>query len=457
MSVINTLRIGQAGIKASSYGIEVTAQNVTNASTEGYVRRRVVQEPRTPTRGNRGVFQGSGVSVISVNRSIDRNVVARTLEAMGDEAQARTAHESLQILESSFREGDLAGLSDRLDAFFDSLSELSLEPSDEGLRKAALDAGEDFTDSVNRAAGAASETITRIESRLEDEIENINETLQSIQVLNKQISDSDAVTGPGDLLDKRDALLEGVAQKLGVDVEYKSNGQVNLYVGGHAIVQDVHIRELSLSGSAGSIDVMVSVDASEVTVTGVLGGEFGGLFEARQGAETTVNDLNTFAEDFADAFNAQHALGYDRTSASGGDFFSFGSDPAISLALDSSLAADSDLLAAAGSPSAEVGDGSNLTELMDIEEDKLFGGGTQTSRDFISSIYSDLGSEVRGHAIDAETFSMTRSDLSSLKEAFSSVDLDEEAVSLIRYQASYEAAARVVSIADDLLGVLMRM
>jgi len=457
MAVMNTLNIAHTGLKTAAYGIEVTAQNVNNASTEGYVRRRVVQQPRAPTRGNRGVYRGSGVAVTSVNRSIDRNVVARTLEALGDEAQARASHESLQVLETGFREGDLSSLADRFDQFFDSLSELTMEPADYGLRQSVLNAGEAFAGSLNRAAQATVDTVADIESRIEDEIGDINETLEAIQALDRQISESDAVQGPADLLDHRDALMEQVAQKIGVDIEYKANGQVNLFVGGHAIVQDVHIRELTVSGSAGSLEVQLSVDASVVTVTGLIGGELGGLVAARSVAQDTGDSLNTFAEDFADAFNTQHALGYDRTSAVGGDFFTFGGSAAISFALDTSLAADSDLVAVAGAPSAEVGDGDNLTALLAVEESLLFDGGTKASRDFISSVYSDLGSEVRGFEIDAETYAAAYSDLNSLKTAISAVDLDDEAVNLIRYQASYEAAARVVSVADEMFETLMRM
>ena len=107
--------------------------------------------------------------------------------------------------------------------------------------------------------------------------------------------------------------------------------------------------------------------------------------------------------------------------------------------------------------SAEVGDGGNLIELIGIESSKLFDGGTKSSRDFIAGIYSDLGTEVKAFAIDAETQGIALSDLTSLKDAVSTVDLDEEAVNLIKYQASYEAAARVVSISDQLLDTLMRM
>jgi flagellar hook-associated protein 1 FlgK len=202
----------------------------------------------------------------------------------------------------------------------------------------------------------------------------------------------------------------------------------------------------------------MSVDSGTVTITGSLGGELGGLINARTVAQSTSDKLDTFAQDFADTFNGQHGLGYDRTGAIGGDFFTYGSlAPAASLEVDTSLAADTDLIAAAASPTAEIGDGENLSALIDIEGDKLFDGATKTSRTYIASIYSDLGTEVRGFQMDAETQQTHLSDLSSLKDAVSAVDLDEEAVNLIKYQASYEAAARVVSIADDLLDILMRL
>jgi len=458
MGVYNTLNIARTGIKAASYGIEVTGQNVTNASTEGYVRRRVVQSPRAPNRTQTGVYMGQGVGVEAVHRSIDRNVTSRSMDSIGSEAQARTAHQSLQLLESSFREGDLSGLADRFDSFFDRLQEMTLEPGDHGLRLAALSAGEDFASAVSRTAQSADETVRQLEARISDEVVSINQTLDSLEFLNRQISESDAISGPADLLDQRDTLMDTVAQKLGVSVEYKTNGQVNLWVGGHALVQGVNVRDLSVSGSVGSLEVKMSVDSGEVTITDQLGGELGGLLDARTVVQSTSAELDTFAEDFADTFNTQHALGFDRTGTAGGDFFSFtAGSAATSFSVDSAVAADADLIAAAASSSAEVGDGGNLSVLIDIESSKLFDGSTKTSRDFIASIYSDLGSEVSGFANDADTYQQQLTDITSLKDAVSAVDLDEEAVNLIKYQASYEAAARVVSIADELLDTLIRM
>ena len=61
-----------------------------------------------------------------------------------------------------------------------------------------------------------------------------------------------------------------------------------------------------------------------------------------------------------------------------------------------------------------------------------------------------------GFEVEAATHGAIVTDLNSLKEATSKVDLDEEAVSLIQYQAAYQAAARIVTAADSLLQELMQ-
>jgi flagellar hook-associated protein 1 FlgK len=125
------------------------------------------------------------------------------------------------------------------------------------------------------------------------------------------------------------------------------------------------------------------------------------------------------------------------------------------MSLDSALATDAQMIAAAGAPSAEVGDGDNLQAVIDVENTKLFSSGDQNSREFVASIYSDLGNAIVGFEVDAATHGAIITDLVSLKDANSKVDLDEEAVSLIQYQAAYQAAARVVTAADELLNELM--
>tara|TARA_B100000575_G_scaffold286060_1_gene282231 strand:+ start:169 stop:1563 length:1395 start_codon:yes stop_codon:yes gene_type:complete len=461
MSSINTLHIGRTGLKTASYGVEVTGQNVTNASTEGYVRRRLVSQTRVPHRTPHGVYTGQGVTVGAVKRDIDRFATERAFEAMGDQSMASTASETLNIVEANFKEGDTSGIADRLDKFFDSLTELTSEPSDHGLRLAARDAGQDLVDSVNRGGDALLQSIRRAEDRIKDELKGVNSILNEIETLNRRISDSDAINGPADLMDARDGLVETLAQKIGVDVDYKANGQMSLFVGGHALVQDVNVRQLetAVDPVTGMLSVKVTAGEGSIKVDSFLSGEIGGLVAARDQAKSTLDSLDEFAEEFVDEINAQHSSGFDAYGSPGLDFFTLPTgftNASTAMSLDAVLATDINMIAAAGSPGSEVGDGGNLANIIDVENTDLFKGGTMNSREFVASIYSDLGNAIVGFEVDATTHGAIMSDLNSLKEATSKVDLDEEAVSLMQYQAAYQAAARVVTAADDLLNELMR-
>ena len=48
-------------------------------------------------------------------------------------------------------------------------------------------------------------------------------------------------------------------------------------------------------------------------------------------------------------------------------------------------------------------------------------------------------------------------DMFELRNSISGVDLDQEAMKLMEYQASYEAAARVLTVSNQLLGELMNV
>jgi flagellar hook-associated protein 1 FlgK len=338
--------------------------------------------------------------------------------------------------------------------------ELTSEPSDHGLRLGMRDAGKGLIEAINRGGEALIDGIRRVEDRIKDEIDGINKILNDMKTLNKRISDSDAVSGPADLLDARDALAASLAEKIGAEVDYQGNGQLSMFVGGHAIVQEVHIRELKTAGNFSDLSVKMAAGSGAVTVDGLLKGELGGLVAARDQMKASLAALDTFAEDFADEVNAQHSAGFDGYGVPGLDFFTISgaaTNASTDIRLDSTLAGDATLIAAAALPSAEVGDGDNLQNILDVENNKLFSSGTQNSREFIASLYSDLGNAIVGFEIDAVTHGAVVEDLTSLKDAASRVDLDEEAVSLIQYQAAYQAAARVVTAADDLLKELFAM
>ncbi len=458
MSLLNTLRIGQSGLSAASSAIEVVGHNVTNATTEGYHARSVSTSASSPVSKS-GNWFGQGTSISEIGRESDELLSSRLLEAEGDAAHQSALYESLSVVEAMFSETDEAGLATKLSEFFDSLEAASVDPSDSSLRGSVLAAAESLAGSVQSTNSFLESTADGVVSQIEDSVGEINEALQQIQALQESIESDANTSGQGDLLDARDALVSDLASSIGATVEYGENNEITIFVGGHAVFNDTAARTLSYStDSDGNPELRLSTGESDYAITDAMGGAIGGLLESLDVVAGLQEDLADFASTFTDAFNAQHASGYDSDGNAGGDFFTYTSgSEASTFAVDASLAADLGLMALAGSSTASAGDGDNLGELIDLQDEALFDSGTETAEEFISSIYTTIGQEVATALAASESAAATSSDLSTLYDNITGVNLDDQAVELIEWQAAYQAAARVISASDELLAELMEL
>jgi len=77
--------------------------------------------------------------------------------------------------------------------------------------------------------------------------------------------------------------------------------------------------------------------------------------------------------------------------------------------------------------------------------------------DFYQSIVSDVGVTAGSAETSVNAQSTLVDQLEQRRQEISGVSLDEEAANLIKFQKSYEAAAKMISIADDMLAVLLNM
>jgi flagellar hook-associated protein 1 FlgK len=242
-------------------------------------------------------------------------------------------------------------------------------------------------------------------------------------------------------------------------VEFTGDGLAQLSLGGHAVVNGAVARSLEVDQSTGGTPkVSLSADSATIDVTGMIGGYFGGRIDADNDIAAFEDELNAFIDTLGTALNTQHAAGFDRSGAAGGDLFTFtaGSE-ALTFTLDGVLAADTSLFAAAGAATASAGDGTNLAALVDIESALLFAGGTQSATEALGSVYASVGRAVATSELNNATQNATLDDLTSLRTAISGVDLDQEAADLLGWQASYEAASRVVTATNDMLSELMEL
>lgn len=144
----------------------------------------------------------------------------------------------------------------------------------------------------------------------------------------------------------------------------------------------------------------------------------------------------------------------DLLVATGMNAFFLGSS-AADIAVNPELLGNPDRLAA-GLGAAE-GDAGNLTRIVDLRKMDLDDLDTNTIEDFYADIVGDIGFETAAATSALQAQTQLLSQLEADREAVSGVNIDEEMVDMVRYQQSYEAAARFLAVAQEMTDTLINL
>jgi flagellar hook-associated protein 1 FlgK len=144
----------------------------------------------------------------------------------------------------------------------------------------------------------------------------------------------------------------------------------------------------------------------------------------------------------------------DILCATGMNAFFLGSS-ASDIAVNPDLLANPDRLAAG--LGAASGDAGNLARLGALRQRDLTGLGGNTIEDSYTDIVGDVGFQSASATQAVQTQQQVLDQLNTDRESVSGVNLDEEMVNLQQYQQSYEAAARFLSVAQQMTDTLINL
>ncbi|GAA3913514.1 flagellar hook-associated protein FlgK [Litoribacillus peritrichatus] len=105
-----------------------------------------------------------------------------------------------------------------------------------------------------------------------------------------------------------------------------------------------------------------------------------------------------------------------------------------------------------------VSDNRNATNLIDIQREKTIGvdqSAGQTLEEGYNQLVAKVGSETASLRINEAAAESVLALTQSLKESVSGVNLDEEAANLIKYEQAYNASAKVIQVAQEILDTLL--
>jgi len=452
------LNVARDALTAQSYGLNVTGQNISNASTPGYVRRVAVLETN-----NLGTQSGGGVRATGLQRITNDYIERREYQATGTSSAATQRDQTLASIESMLNDGGGTGLGSALNDVFASFSALAANPNDTTTRANVLAAAGAFADRANELGNNFAQTQIDLKQQAQDTVDQVNQRAQEIAKLDMQIAQATmAGDDAADLKDQRTQKILNMSGLINTHTFTDGSGNTVVQVAGTTIVDGKNARTLSLDLKAdGSLQVFADQSGggrSEITQF-LTGGKLGGIKEARDKDLFDVSSkLNALVFDVATAVNTQHALGTGADGGTGRNLFDVG-PTSTNAARDVRVSVDvfnrPDRIAAASNVFSTPGGSDNAVALSKIFDTQIALGNTKTAAQAYGDLIGSIGSARSGSQRDVETQGAILSQVKSMHQSESGVSLEEEMVNLTKYQNAYQAASKMIGVADQLMQTLL--
>jgi len=145
-----SLSVALSALLASQQALETSSNNVANANSPGFSRQRPIIVPGDPIVLGR-LTVGSGVLLQKLQSLRDPILELRLHQETQNEGALASSLSALQQLQVNFGGTD-SGIGDAISKFFDSLQQLSTDPSNPSLRQGVLTAAGNLATAFNTTA-----------------------------------------------------------------------------------------------------------------------------------------------------------------------------------------------------------------------------------------------------------------------------------------------------------------
>jgi flagellar hook-associated protein 1 FlgK len=441
LSTFFGLNTALSGLKASQAQLDVTANNIANADTQGYSRQTVglhqvvgLTIPAGATWGNAGAQLGGGVDVTAYQRARDvfADLQFRTQSTVKGETGTLTS--AMDSVELALNEPGDEGISSLLNQFYDAWQEVANHPEDGPTKSALVVNTQALVDGIKALDSNLKAIQDNAASQFAAYTSANGEVLsdaQAIAKLNLQIREATAAgQQPNALLDQRDQLIDKLAELGQVTITELPYGSIQVAFG------NVNPPLLVDGDTAWS----PTAPATSLYATPNPGGKLGALQDISKTGGVIDNyrtDLNTFVNQLVTTVNTAH----------GAAFFDTAGTTAQTLAVDAGIAANPATIRTTNTVPAPAGANDVALAVAGLRA----GTADRTYAGFVLRVGTESRDvQRRDRAADAVLQSA-----SDRRTSISGVSIDEEMSNMIRFQRSYQASARTMSAMDDMLETLI--
>ena len=437
------LSIARSGAMAARIALDVTAQNIANAASDGYVRRsvRLAELASSGGFGRVGDVSLSGVRLDAVIRNVDTFRQTEVRRTGSDAARASAELGGLQNIETATEQ---TSVYPAVVAFEASLERLTADPVSPSLRAAVLEDARTMVRTFNIASQSLAAVGEGLRFEAADGTGQVNLLAGELARVNLRLARaSDATSDQSALLDSRDNLLQRLSGFADISTTISADDTVEVRMGGAAgpqLVMGGTATSLAMTTAAnGTITFMLG--AAPVTLSG---GALAGKAQALVAVADVTAELDGVANALIAAANGAQSGGTALDGTAGQPLFSGSGASGIALALTTGAG----IATAPAGASAGSRDPANLNALRNALASSDIAG-------TLDSLLFGISSKVAGRTTTSEALSTIAGSARIALEAQSGVDLDAEAVNLIRFQQAFQASGKAMQVAGTLFDTLL--
>ena len=328
--------ISVSALQAFQQAINVTSNNIANASTPGYDVESANLTEAIP-QSNGAATVGAGVVVTGISRAFSQAAANQLNTSQSSLGQLNALQNYSSQIDNLFGT-TVGGLSTSLQNFYSAFSNVANNPTSTASRQALLGQAQAVATSFQNASSELNSLNTDVNSRITADVQQINSIASSISTLNQQIVVGTAQDGnqpPNELMDQRDQLVSNLSQLVGVSTTTDPNGALNVFVGnGQPLVlqgQTTTLTTVPNQFNASQLEISTSTANGNVISSSITSGDLGGLLAARsQVINPALGQLGQIATALSQTVNSQQSEGLDLNGNLGANIFSVGTPSATS-------------------------------------------------------------------------------------------------------------------------------
>lgn len=493
----------KTGVFASQKALDIVGHNLSNINTEGYTRQRVDQVSQSVNVDGARLkpdlvsLAGMGTYIEGVaqlrNERLD-NAYRQESSNAGYYSQQNTMLSDIESILNELDVGDDGngyGLSFAIKEMYASLEDFAYNASSEADANVFANSVLNVTQTLNRLSQNLTKSAEQYKEDVQINVDEVNAMLKDLAELNKSIRQSMNTNnysdqfGPNELKDQRNLILDKLSEYGNIRIEEQTDGTVTVEMNGHKCVWGTEYDAINYQANKNNtIQLNWKSDGENAAKdTGVFKAAVdiinGRGLGATNSTESTVNGF-LYYQDKLDSFAAQltnvlnntipdkfdadgNVISYKKLvgeaveTSDGYEVYPDMLTTAENIGITDELSNDSSYLISDDNSVNNV----YLLELINklSKDDHSFVSSsdkfTGTFQEFVADYTGTLGSELSYAEGRYESSMKMLNDIQDSRDEISGVSEGEETVNMMTYNRAYQAAARMMTVMDALLDVLI--